>query len=374
MTAKGILERLSDGVVLGDGGYIIELEQRGYVVAGAFTPELAITHPGAIRELHREMKYAGSEVLQVMAFYGSREKLNTVGYGDRVLEINQAATDIAREVAGDDMLVAGDLSTTWMWEPDDDESERLVADMFDEQIDAQAGVDFVIGELFFKLGEALLCADRIKRKTSLPAMITMSFRESNISEDGFTAAECARRLHDAGVEIVGLNCMNDPHRMLPHIREMRDAFDGYLAAQPVAFGCTDETPWFTGNPGFPDRLEPNQLTRYELGEFASTARDLGVNYIGGCCGCKATHMREMAKALGKYEQPERRWNTRGGVPMSETEFSRGSREALTERPSPKRERAYPVRAVRDRSGPRSSADTRDLELIEMPGIAALTPY
>ena len=149
MASKGILERLPEGVVLGDGGYIIELEQRGYVVTGAFTPELAITHPDAIRELHREMKNAGCEVLQVMAFYGSKEKLNTVGYGDRVLEINRAATDIAREVAGGEMLVAGDLSTTWMWEPDDDKSERLVTDMFDEQIDAQAGVDFVIGELFF---------------------------------------------------------------------------------------------------------------------------------------------------------------------------------------------------------------------------------
>ena len=138
MASKGILERLSEGVVLGDGGYIIELEQRGYVVTGAFTPELAITHPDAIRELHREMRNAGYEVLQVMAFYGSRENLNTVGYGDRVLEINRAATDIAREVAGDDMLVAGDLSTTWMWEPDDDKSERLVADMFDEA-DRRAG-------------------------------------------------------------------------------------------------------------------------------------------------------------------------------------------------------------------------------------------
>ena len=36
--AKGILERLADGIVLGDGGYIVELERRGYVVAGAFTP------------------------------------------------------------------------------------------------------------------------------------------------------------------------------------------------------------------------------------------------------------------------------------------------------------------------------------------------
>jgi betaine-homocysteine S-methyltransferase len=111
--AKGILERLAEGVVLGDGGYIVELEQRGYVVTGAFTPEVAITHPEAVRELHYEMKIAGCEVLQVMAFYGSREKLATVGFGDRTLEINQAATRIAREVAGDGLLVAGDLSTTW---------------------------------------------------------------------------------------------------------------------------------------------------------------------------------------------------------------------------------------------------------------------
>src|SRR5713226_9787019 len=113
---KNILQRLSKGVVLGDGGYIVELEKRGYVVAGAFTPELAISHPDAIREMHREFLDAGAEVLQVMAFYGSREKLATVGKADRTLDINQAATRIAKEVAGDQALVAGDLSATWKWE------------------------------------------------------------------------------------------------------------------------------------------------------------------------------------------------------------------------------------------------------------------
>ena len=146
---KSILKRLSEGVVLGDGGYIVELEQRGWVVTGAFTPEISMTHPGAVRELHEKMKNAGCEVLQVMAFYGSREKLETVGYGELTKEINRAATRIAREVAGDDLLVAGNLSTTWMWEPNDRRRAEVVAAMFDEQIEAQAGVDLVIGELFF---------------------------------------------------------------------------------------------------------------------------------------------------------------------------------------------------------------------------------
>ena len=64
------------------------------------------------------------------------------------------------------------------------------------------------------------------------------------------------------------------------------------------------------------------MTRFELGRFAERARDMGVTYIGGCCGCKATHMREMAKVLGKYEEKQR-WN-RGSSNMSETEYNQQS--------------------------------------------------
>ena len=60
--AKGILEQLSERVVLGDGGYVVELEQRGWVTAGAFTPEVALEPPGAIRELYSEMVNAGADV------------------------------------------------------------------------------------------------------------------------------------------------------------------------------------------------------------------------------------------------------------------------------------------------------------------------
>ena len=325
MSNKDILKRLDEGVVLGDGGYIVELEQRGYVVTGAFTPEISLIYPEAVRELHFEMKLAGCEVLQVMAFYGSREKLNTTGYGDKVFEINSAATNIAKEVAGDELFVAGDLSTTWMWDKDDNKNDSLVADMFDEQINAQKGVDFVIGELFFSLGEALICLDRIKKKSGVPSMITMSYRANNVSDDGFTAAECARQLNKAGCDIVGINCMNDPEHMYPLIKEMRSSFDGYFAAQPVAYKCTDEVPWFTGQPGFPDKLEPFHINRFELGQFATKAKDMGVNYIGGCCGCKATHMREMAKVLGKYEDKSN-WKKTGSA-MSETEYSKDVRNS-----------------------------------------------
>src|SRR5919197_101540 len=61
--AEGLLERLARGPVLGDGGYLLELEKRGYVQAGPFTPEVSITNPEALAELHREFLRAGAEVL-----------------------------------------------------------------------------------------------------------------------------------------------------------------------------------------------------------------------------------------------------------------------------------------------------------------------
>jgi len=52
---RGILERLRDGVVLGDGSYILELERRGYVQAGPYTPGVAVEHPEALRDGRPEL-------------------------------------------------------------------------------------------------------------------------------------------------------------------------------------------------------------------------------------------------------------------------------------------------------------------------------
>ena len=42
-----LLERLAEGPVIGDGGFVFSLEKRGYVKAGPWTPEAAIEHPDA---------------------------------------------------------------------------------------------------------------------------------------------------------------------------------------------------------------------------------------------------------------------------------------------------------------------------------------
>ena len=38
---------MDESVVIGDGGYVFELEKRGYVKAGPWTPEAAVEFPEA---------------------------------------------------------------------------------------------------------------------------------------------------------------------------------------------------------------------------------------------------------------------------------------------------------------------------------------
>jgi betaine-homocysteine S-methyltransferase len=253
-----------------------------------------------LRQLHHEFLRAGSEVLQTCTFYASEEKLRSAGYADQVEQINRAAVRIAREVAADKALVAGNLSLTWQYNPDDNDSSARVLDLFRQQVALQVeeGVDFFIAETFHYLGEAMLALRAIK-DAGYPAMITFNFKQPAVSREGNSPAECAKKLEDNGADVVGVNCGRDPGHMLPLVSDMRKAVKCHVAVQAAGFRCTDEIPYFMGLPQFPLELDPLQLTRGEMAAYARQARDMGANYIGACCGVTAAHIRSMAETLGR---------------------------------------------------------------------------
>jgi betaine-homocysteine S-methyltransferase len=311
--AEGVLERFGHGsVVLGDGGYLIELERRGYVDSGSerekvgtgkgsgqFTPEVAIEHPEALRCLHEEFLLAGSDVLQALTFFATREKLGRAGYGQETEAINNAAVKIARDVAGDKALVAGSVSRTQLFEREGPSAAGHARDLIAEQVQLlmSAGVDLLILETFFRLDEMLIALD-VVRDSGVPIIATMSFRPTvTASSDGHPPRDCAAAMVEAGAHLVGANCEQDPQRMLSILREMRSAVDVPLAAQPAAFRTTDETPCFTKVPEFPDELETIQTSRRSFADFAAQASDEGMGFLGGCCGCNASYVRAMRRGL-----------------------------------------------------------------------------
>ena len=310
---ENILDKISKrGIVLGDGGYLIELERRGWVDSGSgrekvgtgkgsgqFTPEVAIEHPDALRELHREFLNAGSQVLQALTFFGTREKLNRAGYGAQTEAINAAAVRIAREVAGSNALVAGSVSRTQLFEREGRLAANHVRDLITEQVRllTDAGVDFLILETFFHL-EEMLIAIECSRDSKLPILATMTFRPTmNLCSDGHTPADCARAMVDAGAAIMGVNCEQEPDRMLAIIREMRKSVTVPIAAQPSAFRTTEAVPCFTKLPQFPDEMESIQIPRSSFERFAERAQGEGIQFLGGCCGCNAAYIHAFARGL-----------------------------------------------------------------------------
>lgn len=302
----GLLERLDRGVVLGAEGYIFELERRGYVQAGAYVPEVVIDYPEAVKELHREFLRAGAEVMVALTYYAHRDKLKTIGREGELEEMNRQAIRLAREVADEgDALVAGNISNTWAYDPaNHEETAEIVRRMYDEQVGwaADEGVDFVIAETLGYLNEGLIALDVIKGY-GLPAMITFGSTHKQLL-DGYDYADACRILDEHGADIVGLNCSRGPHTMLPLIAEIRSAVGCCVAAQPVAYRTTEPQPTFQsltddGVRAFPIALDPFQTTRFEMADFAVQAQELGVNFIGTCCGAAPHHVRAMAEALGR---------------------------------------------------------------------------
>jgi betaine-homocysteine S-methyltransferase len=183
--------------------------------------------------------------------------------------------------------------------------------MFDEQVGwiAETGVEFVVAETFSYAAEALIALEAIK-SSGLPAVVTLAIHQAEATRDGWTPEEACRRLADAGADVVGLNCIRGPRTMLPLIARIRDAVDVHVAALPVPYRTTPEQPSFQSlqDPGcdclpgdrpFPTALDPFTCNRFELGAFARAAHDIGVNYLGVCCGTGAHHIRSVAEALGR---------------------------------------------------------------------------
>ena len=302
-----LIERLARDAVLGAEGYLFELERRGYLKSGPYVPEVVLDFPDAVRELHREFLRAGAEVMVAFTYYSHREKLGTVGREDDLEPLNRQALRLAREVAVEGgALLAGNICNTWAYDPADPAgSGRVVREMYREQVKwaAEEGADFVISETNDYLGEALIGLEVIKGH-GLPAVVTFA-STADATIDGVDLVEACRRIEAAGADVVGLNCSRGPSTMLPLLVRIRAAVSCPVAGQPVPYRTTPEQPTFQslraadGRRTFPLALDPFLLTRFEMADFAVAARELGVGYIGICCGGAPHHVRSMAEALGR---------------------------------------------------------------------------
>merc|ERR1712211_109568 len=101
----------------------------------------------------------------------------------------------------------------------------------------------------------------------------------------------------------GVNCHFDMFVALETVKKMKAGLQSaglnpYLMMQPIAYLCPDANrQGIIDLPEFPFALEPRVATRWDMHKYAREAFDLGVRYIGGCCGFEAYHIGAVAEEL-----------------------------------------------------------------------------
>ncbi len=147
------------------------------------------------------------------------------------------------------------------------------------------GVDFLILETFSWLDEALV-ALKVVGETEKPVVVTVSLEDrGRRTLDGISPGDCARRLVDAGADVVGVNCLQRPEEMLPCAVEMREAVEAPVCCQPSA--------WHSWWP------DPEAVTPEGFAAFAQAGMEADIRFLGACCGAGSDHVRAMAEAMGK---------------------------------------------------------------------------
>ena len=303
---EGLLGRLSNGPVLCAEGYVFELERRGYIQAGAYVPEVVLDFPNAVTELHNEFVRAGSDVVVALTYYAHREKLKIVGRENDLELLNRQALTLAKDVADKSgALLAGNICNTWAYVPGDKKSAREVKRQYTEQVAwaASEDVDFVLAETIEDVGEALIALEVIK-SFDLPAVINFSPIYDK-SKDGYDWIEACKILADSGADVVGFNCARGPETILPLGRKLRDAVSGPIALVPVPYRTTNAAKAFQflkqrdGSSAYTLGLDHHYIDRLEAADFAREAKQIGIDYIGLCCGAAPHHIRAVAEALGR---------------------------------------------------------------------------
>ncbi len=288
-----ILERLAAGDVLVADGATGTMLQAAGLPTGVPGEAWVLERPEEIKRLHRAYLEAGSQMILTSTFGGTRARLKAAGLQTLVSGINRRAAELARQVAGDEVYVAGDLGPTGeMMEPIGPLTPETAVEMFAEQAGALAagGVDFIYVETMSDLQEALAAVQGAQQACDLPVFCTLSFDTHGRTSMGVAPAQAAQALDALGVSALGANCGHAPEEVLDFLPHMHAAApDAALIAKPNA-----------GIPHMVKRQVVYDADPARMAELSLRYVELGARIVGTCCGSSPAHIAAIAAALAQH--------------------------------------------------------------------------
>jgi methionine synthase I (cobalamin-dependent) len=290
MIMSDFKDRLKHSAILIADGATGTMLQNAGLPRGAAPERWNLENPDAVRALYRAYVNAGSDIILTNTFGGTRHRLERDGLGEKTTEINRAAARLAREVAGDKILVFGDIGPTGkLLKPLGPLVPADAVDAFAEQAAglAEGDVDAILIETMSDLEEAKLAVEGVRKAVGLPILVTFSFDTRGHTMMGLKPARAAREIWDLGVAAVGANCGRTLSETLTAIQAMHQAVpEAVLMAKPNA-----------GLPHADGGDLVYDVTPEIMVDYAKQFSAEGVKIFGGCCGSTPAHIKAVAEAF-----------------------------------------------------------------------------
>lgn len=301
MGRKNLKEKISHGLLLLDGGMGTQLFSRG-IETGTCNDYLNIESPDTILDIHRAYIGAGSDAILTNTFGANRYALDRHGLAGEVARINTAAAEIARQAAGEDKYVLGDIGPSGEFlEPLGNLNPEELTDAVCEQAKAllAGGVDGFIIETMTALDEIEIAIEAVKSVCGdLPVFASMAFDRAGgdfRTMMGVDIESAVSRAITLGVDAIGFNCgtatldeyVKLAGKYVSAVRALSQ--DALVLAEP--------------NAGKPELVDGKAVYKVSPEDFAEAAKKIqlaGVSIIGGCCGTGPEHIEAVVKELKKH--------------------------------------------------------------------------
>jgi 5-methyltetrahydrofolate--homocysteine methyltransferase len=269
-----------------------------------FNDGLNFSRPDWIKQIHRSYLKAGADCIETNTFGSNKLKLAEYGYGDKTVEFNKRAAEIATEMCGEfkdgkPRYIIGSMGPTGYLPSSNDPSlgEKPLDDI-QEAFILQAeglilgGVDALLIETSQDILEVKLAIDashlamqKVDKNVSLIANVTLDQYGKMLLGTNVQAAYTT--VSSMGIDAFGLNCSTGPLEMEPSVR--------WLSEQELPILVMP-------NAGMPQNEGGRATYRMTPKEIAEALIDFVNKYnhvriIGGCCGTNPQHIAELKRAL-----------------------------------------------------------------------------
>ncbi len=291
-------ERIKQGLFLLDGAMGTQLIAHG-ISAGTCNDYLNIESPETISEIHHAYLQAGSDAVITNTFGANKFALARHELSEKVHEINKNGAQIARQAAGNEHYVFGDIGPAGDFlEPLGSLKPAECKEAFIQQAEAllSGGVDGFIIETMTALDEITIAIEAVKSVCGdLPVFASMAFDKAGDNFKtmmGIDVETMAAKIIPYDIDAIGFNCgtvsldeyIELAQKLASAVRNLSE--DIAIFAEP--------------NAGKPELIEDTAVYKVSPDEFATAAEKIhsaGINIIGGCCGTTPEHIKALKSKL-----------------------------------------------------------------------------